>query len=344
MVPEIPRTALLSYPFEPYVALSVGGILQTRWKRGSMPRIDDRFLECVVYLYPTVADATAGEKSGGCGFWIGVPNETPEPHSAYWQHIYVATNSHIVREASSRVLRVNKLSGGYEVIETREDEWVHHPDGDDVAIIKLDYSLLVHQVAQADLNMFVTTKLVEEINIGPGDDVFIAGRFISHDGKQQNLPSLRFGNIAMMPWEPILNQRGILQESFLVEGRSLGGASGSPVFVRVSLDLMGRPGIEKQERMGVWLLGVNWGHVNLSDADFTSVCDKSGNKHPNGWRVRVNTGMMGVVPAWKIREILDLPEQQEIRRIDEIRTNNAIRQILLTEMDQSGDAKRNKDD
>ena len=33
-----------------------------------------------------------------------------------------------------------------------------------------------------------------------------------------------------MPYEPIIQQTGFPQESFLVEARSIGGCSGSPVF------------------------------------------------------------------------------------------------------------------
>lgn len=53
--------------------------------------------------------------------------------------------------------------------------------------------------------------------------MFFLGRFVTHDGKQRNLPTVRFGNLATMPWEPVLTERGLRQESFLVEARSLSG-------------------------------------------------------------------------------------------------------------------------
>jgi hypothetical protein len=53
--------------------------------------------------------------------------------------------------------------------------------------------------------------------------VFMVGRVITHEGKQKNLPSARFGNITMMPVEPLRHMRGINQESFVVEMRSIGG-------------------------------------------------------------------------------------------------------------------------
>ena len=59
----------------------------------------------------------------------------------------------------------------------------------------------------------------------------MVGRFVSHEGKQQNSPAVRFGNIAMMQKEKIIDERGVAQESFLVEIRSLPGYSGSAVLI-----------------------------------------------------------------------------------------------------------------
>jgi hypothetical protein len=59
----------------------------------------------------------------------------------------------------------------------------------------------------------------------------MVGRYIEHEGKFKNLPVVRFGNIAMMPSEHILQweREDHLQESFLVDMRSISGFSGSPV-------------------------------------------------------------------------------------------------------------------
>jgi hypothetical protein len=71
-------------------------------------------------------------------------------------------------------------------------------------------------------------------DIGPGDDVFVVGRFINREGKQKNIPSVRFGNIAQMPGEPLFLDDGKELECFLIEGRSISGFSGSPVFIHIS--------------------------------------------------------------------------------------------------------------
>jgi len=158
---------------------------------------------------------------------------------------------------------------------------------------------------------------VAALEIGPGDEVFIVGRFINHEGKQgkqRNLPSLRFGNIAMMPWEPIKHPDGHLQESFLVEVRSIGGYSGSPVFVHI-LPFSKRPGQKgwSMER-GPWLLGIDWGHLPLRKKveewmldDWKPISD--------GWTVEVISGMTGVVPVWRLEELLNIKELASSRKV-----------------------------
>lgn len=141
---------------------------------------------------------------------------------------------------------------------------------------------------------------------------------------------MRFGNLAMMP--ELINQpkRAFEQESFLVDMRSQAGFSGSPVFVyfestgwrnlpdlpeRLPDDsddhdanvkaieanikaledrVKDRPTSGVMER--VWLLGIDWGHLPVWDDVF------DGNQ--NVGRMRVSTGMAGVVPAWKLFDLL----------------------------------------
>lgn len=82
--------------------------------------------------------------------------------------------------------------------------------------------------------MLLKRHEIDAFRVGPGDDVFVVGRFINSQGKLRNIPSVRFGNIAQMPLKPIEQGRvfgEFQQESFLVEARSISGFSGSPVFL-----------------------------------------------------------------------------------------------------------------
>jgi hypothetical protein len=131
------------------------------------------------------------------------------------------------------------------------------------------------------------------------------------------------GNIAMMQKEKIIDERGVAQESFLVEIRSLPGYSGSAVLIyspcsmndmserrygvtRSSVDLLsGKTTMQEIQASvaskGPYLLGIDWCHLNRQ----SRVREKNGDESSEGYFVNENTGMAGVIPAWKIAEVLN---------------------------------------
>ena len=168
-----------------------------------------------------------------------------------------------------------------------------------------------HKFTHISIEMFITPEVISHYRIGPGDEVFMVGRFVNHEGKQRNLPTARFGNISMMTDEPIRHPSGIMQESFVVEARSLSGYSGSPAFVWI-------PGSDWRTRqlaltltLGPWLLGVDWGHI----LDWQKVYEPDKKTRASGdWVVKKNTGMAGIVPAWRLAQLLDSEELKADRQ------------------------------
>lgn len=301
------------------------------WKK-TMPRIADQYLDTVLYLYPSATDAHLGESVGGTGFLISINSDEHEDLS----FLYAVTNSHVIREGASPVIRLNTQEGDKDVLEFSQDDWVHHQDGDDLAVCPLlmvDTSL--YRYRSIPPRMFFTHELAQEYGVGPGDDVFTVGRFINHEGRQRNTPSVRFGNISMMPFEPIRNSRGIMQESFLVETRSLGGYSGSPVFIEID-PMVGRPAIHGGDRLaegaegGTWLLGVDWGHLPIYEP--VKEEDRRTNV-PERWVVESNSGQMAVVPAWRLQELLNQEELVMQRKsIDNELTENIAESPVVLDM------------
>ncbi len=78
------------------------------------------------------------------------------------------------------------------------------------------------------MSLFATDEIIKDQNIGLGDEVFITGLFGYVAGSQKNIPIVRVGNIAMMPDEKVPTE-GEPMEAYLIEARSMGGLSGSPV-------------------------------------------------------------------------------------------------------------------
>jgi hypothetical protein len=63
---------------------------------------------------------------------------------------------------------------------------------------------------------------------------------------------------------------------------------------------------------GPYLLGIDWCHLN----NLIPVINQDG-KQVEGMKVRENTGMAGVVPAWKIMEVINAEELIVARNISE---------------------------
>lgn len=277
----------------------------------SMPRIPDILLNCTIYLYPTKEAALDGKVAGGSGFMFAYYGKQMGQYPFF--HMYAVTNSHIVRKAvgNSPVIRFNRLDNKIGIIELQEHHWHHHPDGDDIAVFPIDRLLFVNNPYNASKRglsfvshkMLLTTDDISALNIGPGDDVFTIGRFVNHEGKQRNLPSVRFGNIAQMPEEPILIDNGLKQEGFLVESRSISGYSGSPVFIYIPpyTDRWDGQGLSLQYHTR--LLGINCAHLPFKER----VIDRQKNPVEDYW-VKGNSGMAIVIPAWKLEGVFSLKE------------------------------------
>ncbi len=301
-----------------------------------MPRIADSFSNVAVYIYDSLEDARLGQRFGASGFIV----TTPLDEDADLLAAYIVTNKHVVKNPSrsyskTPVIRLNRKDGTTECIPTTEDQWKCHKYGDDVAVFELrvgDWDAL--RLASVELRHFVTPELIVDEDIGIGDDTVMVGRFVNHEGKQQNAPAVRFGSIAMMNIEPIHCERlGIDQESFLVETRSLPGYSGSAVLIYspcATNDMSerrfgknkeapnlgsGDPDTEFKIKQyvspkGPYLLGIDWCHIHRQ----SFVLNAQGKKIDGEYYVEENTGMAGVIPAWKIADVINCEEFMAARK------------------------------
>ena len=261
-----------------------------------VPRIPDGALEGIVYLYPSRPDAENDSRLGGSGFLVMLPSAVVPGRGI----LFAVTNAHVI-ENGNTVVRLNTKDGKVDIFDFTEMNWLIHPNKDDIAICampQLDISFHVYK--EISPGMILKRYEIDAFRIGPGDDVFVVGRFINSQGKVRNIPSVRFGNIAQMPHEPIEQNRvfgKFQQESFLVEARSISGFSGSPVFLILhARDSRQEPGFRLPTDV-FRLLGIQWGYIQDREPVWDGPTD-------TGLQVRLNTGMMGVVPAWKLGDLL----------------------------------------
>ena len=272
-----------------------------------MLRISDQFLDGSLYIYETIEKAENGTPSGGSGFLVAVPLPTnPEE-----LQLYVATNRHVVEGFQNPVLRLNPVKDQSPFLKTNLHRWIIG-EKDDLAVLPLEIPEEDYRLACVPLRAFMTKDMAQGLGIGPGDEAFMVGRFISHEGKQKNTPTVRFGNLAMMAHEPMTNKYGQAQETFLVECRSIPGYSGSPVFVFINPTLPRPPywftpamPVYRPEYHGPWLLGVDWCHIQNYETVLEE--DKETPCVPQRW-AKSNTGMAGVIPAWRLASLLEIDE------------------------------------
>jgi hypothetical protein len=281
-----------------------------------MPRIDDALLHCVIYLYSSAKDAEEGRGAGGSGFLVLVPSRFDKNKG----FMYAVTNRHVIdiKHSHSLFMRITEYDGKTHIAETSDTTWHVHPDGSDIAIamVRIDDDVDIRAI---QTGLFITQEDLKDYDIGVGDEAFIVGRFISHDGKQKNMPAVRFGNISIMPLEPMQHPNYAAQESFTVDIRATGGISGSPVFARiVNFD----PGRKSQKILEpaatgtftyqIFLLGIVWGHIT-EDYPVKIWMDGRFVDPPTRMIAKGNTNMAGVVPAWKIMELLEIEPFKKIR-------------------------------
>src|ERR1019366_1105877 len=154
-----------------------------------MPRIADHVLQSSIYLYRTVDAARAGERSGGCGFLVHVPSKHEN-----MVHLYAVTNKHLL-DRGFHVLRLNTTSG-LDTIQSDRQSWLDHPDGHDVSVLPVEALDEKFKWFSIPVDEFISHEAITDFNIGIGDEAFLIGRLVTHEGKQSNTPIVRFGNLA----------------------------------------------------------------------------------------------------------------------------------------------------
>jgi hypothetical protein len=168
-------------------------------------------------------------KFGGTAFLYGHPSERfPDKH-----FLYLVTARHNVEKAErfgDLYLRANLKAGGAEIVRL-DGQW-HYPDNEasDVAVIPVGpgAEFDITSIGRDDL---ATDEVAGRYGLGVGDEVFSVGLFTRHRGKTRNVPLVRSGIVAAMPGEPLEDPTsGFEYHAYLVEMRSIGGLSGSPVF------------------------------------------------------------------------------------------------------------------
>lgn len=271
-------------------------------------QVPDEIRKSVAFLCFNTAD---GIRLAGTAFFVTVGAE-----DVGYTFGYVVTAKHVIvgiqRQSidGKALIRVNKTVGDSGFVETHVADWKSHPTEPsvDVSVIPLLLPRPTFDFRTIPIAMAITDETISQLEIGVGDDVFLTGLFVNHYGRERNLPIVRTGNIALMPEEPVhTNELGAI-EAYLIEARSIGGLSGSPVFVFPGLSriLQGRRNTLTSGTGFHWL-GLMHGHWDAEVLDGDDVAGDSFRQEA------VNMGIAIVIPVKKILEVINQEAFVELR-------------------------------
>ena len=274
-------------------------------------RVPDEVLKSVVFLGRKEFDPkTKLERKvlGGTAFFVTMD-------VGYGANLFcLVTARHVARqlEHGEFFIRANTRYGkseDYFVDAGVEANWIFHPTDDSVDVAVMLWGAPPEVVfAGIPENMFLPQKKIAQKRIGIGDEIFVPGLSSFHTGKGLNEPIIRSGHIAMMPKEriPVRKWHPDGMEGYLIEGRSIGGFSGSRVFVRRSIEVQPteNSGAPPLAAGAIFWLGLMHGHRDVTEDDVDAVISaKSGDPEQ-----AINAGIAIITPCHKILEVLHHPE------------------------------------
>jgi hypothetical protein len=285
------------------------------WKDYYRPvRVSDYALTCIGFICETAIRDVSGPKGDpyATGFFVSVPSSAQRGA----RYLYFATAKHVAEDLkdSDVHILVNRRGGGTtEVVGTDPPTWYLHPTDltCDVAIVPVVPNPEA-EFTSIPIEHMLTKEMIEEFTIGIGDEVYSVGLFTGVENTSKNIPILRHGNISMMPAEQIQTELGFA-DVYLIEARSIGGMSGSPVFVRpsgkipIQLLLDGTFEALLGVRDTTKLLGIIHGHWSVRETDINQYPVTQDSKRG------VNYGIAIVVPAFKLIETLNRPDLLDAR-------------------------------
>jgi hypothetical protein len=296
-------------------------------------RIPEVLLKCVGFIGEVsqrVGDEVFGDLHA-TGFFVAVPCKNPRLPGHF---VYFVTAKHVAHDLkdSETYFLVNKRGGGLLKLRPHVDSpWCLHPSDDaaDVAILSVEIDPRAEIIA-IPVKEFISAKDFKteagvEGKFGIGDETVTVGLFTEAPGVTRNCPIVRHGNLAMLPIEQIQTELGYA-DVYLVEARSIGGLSGSPVWIRPSLLMLAQ---EEEQVVPTGIvgpgrfLGLMHGHWAIKESEINDpriVHDKQRG---------VNLGIAIVVPASKILETINQSGLMELRE----KTEEAALKRSMPQMD-----------
>lgn len=260
--------------------------------------VNTEIRKCVVFIGYMMANDSF--ELAGSAFYIGRRVGTTDKYISY-----LVTARHVIDKIRNLgidqiTLRLNTEDGFTKLIHIPISNWLFHLTTD-VAVLLNPPSLKTFDHRILPISNFLNQKYIEKNGMGTGDEVFITGLFRHHHGKSRNIPIVRIGNICAMDEEKVVTEDFGPISAYLIECRSIGGLSGSPVFVNLGPIRHINGSLKYSDSQTICFLGLIHGHFDVSTSSLDQVPDKQA-------KDSVNTGIATVVPYYEVLKTLEHPQ------------------------------------
>lgn len=174
----------------------------------------------------------------GTAFFVGLRDHPQDPTRVL--DVFLVTAAHTISGLKGKgvenvYVRINLLPGTAWWFETKIEQWQIASDPTvDAAFIKSDVPAATDALAFPPRQQ-LDEDLQKKFDFNITDDVSIVGLFSNHFGEFRNIPIVRSGHIASVQNDDeLVNTVNGKLRCALIEARSIGGLSGSPVLVHVA--------------------------------------------------------------------------------------------------------------
>lgn len=264
--------------------------------------VPDDVRKCVAFVGLQMQEGSF--RLAGSVFFLGKSKEGDTAVTRMW----MVTAKHVIDDirktgVADTYLRMNKKDGEAQWLCAPLDKWFTHPTdiSIDVAIFEMGIPAGMDHLV-LPYSLCVTDAKIKENEVGLGDEVFVTGLFKHHHGTKRNIPIVRVGNLACMTEEKITTNNFGEIDGYLIEARSIGGLSGSPVFLSLgSSRVIGGKMMIGTDGPRFLLLGLIHGHYDVEASDVDQLMNDASSTSQYD---RVNTGIAIVVPFNKIDSVI----------------------------------------
>ncbi|GEM_PF-684465 len=290
--------------------------------------VDPLVKETVAFVFLPDQEHSGKFIPQGTGFFIAVKS-TDNPETSFG---YFVTAKHVFQNKDKKdwitkiYVRLNKQDNTSEYIPIdlfpkgeRKNIFTSTDPTVDIAIIPAKIDHKKYKVRFLGEEFLTTKSDFGKFNIKEGTEVFFTGLFTSHIGEQRNYPIVRFGRVALIPEEKIRIEENIKTDLYLIEANAYGGNSGSPVFFHFGVDRT--PGSITVGPPLLKLAGVIslqfWDEIPVKFIPVPRQKSKKTSQAEDQKIVPIvnpNVGIAGVVPAYRVQEILFGDELIEKRK------------------------------